>query len=36
MNITPPPFKENWQFYLKYIGLGLICASVFYWLYFRN
>jgi len=24
----PPPFKENWRFYLKWFGIGLIFWSV--------
>jgi len=23
----PPPFKENWRFYFRWIGIGLIAAS---------
>jgi len=31
MNLSPPPFKENWRFYLRYAGLGLIFASIVSW-----
>lgn len=27
MNFKPLPFKQNWRFYFKFIGLGLIVAS---------
>lgn len=27
----PPPFKENWRFYLRYAELGLIVASIISW-----
>jgi len=31
MTPKPPPFKENWRFYLRYAGLGLIFASIVAW-----
>jgi hypothetical protein len=27
-NLKPPAFKKEWRFYLKWIGMGLIAASV--------
>jgi len=32
----PPPFKENWRFYLRYAGLGFIFAAILnWWIYYR-
>ncbi len=28
MDIRPPSFRKNWRFYLKYISLGIIVASI--------
>jgi len=28
MKLNPSPFKQNWGFYLKWVSLGIIAASV--------
>ena len=31
MNLAPPSFKQNWDFYFKYSGLGLIVVSLIFY-----